>query len=63
MPFLDNEYGQYGLHDATWRSPGDFGNISPSSSDGSQGCVELPLATAAWLYNWVVIGTPVTIQN
>jgi lipoprotein-anchoring transpeptidase ErfK/SrfK len=63
MPFLHNQYGSYGLHDATWRDPSLFGNVSPSSSNGSQGCVELPLATAAWLYNWVDIGTPVTIKS
>ena len=28
MPFLDNKYGTYGLHDATWRASTDFGNIS-----------------------------------
>jgi lipoprotein-anchoring transpeptidase ErfK/SrfK len=63
MPFLDNQYGAYGLHDATWRTANEFGNISPSSSDGSQGCVELPLATAQWLFKWVSIGTTVTINS
>jgi lipoprotein-anchoring transpeptidase ErfK/SrfK len=62
MPFLHNQYGSYGLHDATWRDPSLFGNVSPSSSNGSQGCVELPLATAAWLYNWISDGTAVTIK-
>jgi len=63
MPFLRNQYGSYGFHDATWRSDSDFGNISPDSSDASHGCVELPLATAAWLYNWASVGTAVTIEN
>lgn len=63
MPFLYNQYGAYGLHDATWRSPSDFGNIAPDSSNASHGCVELPLATAAWLYNWTVVGTTVTIES
>ncbi|MGD0284255.1 MAG: L,D-transpeptidase [Candidatus Saccharimonadales bacterium] len=62
MPFLNNEYGTYGLHDATWRTSADFGNISPSSSQASHGCVELPLTAAAWLFNWASIGTTVTIQ-
>jgi lipoprotein-anchoring transpeptidase ErfK/SrfK len=62
MPFLHNQYGSYGFHDATWRDPSLFGNVSPSSSNGSQGCVELPLATAAWLYNWISDGTAVTIK-
>ena len=63
MPFLYNQYGAYGIHDATWRNPNQFGSISPSSSQGSHGCVEAPLATAAWVYNWSKIGTTVTIEN
>ncbi len=62
MPFLDNEYGVYGFHDATWRASSDFGNISPYSSQASHGCVEMPLTAAAWLYSWAAIGTTVTIQ-
>jgi lipoprotein-anchoring transpeptidase ErfK/SrfK len=63
MPFLDNQYGAYGFHDATWRPATAFGNIDPNSAQGSHGCVELPLATAAWLYDWVQIGTTVTIES
>jgi len=63
MPFLDNQYGAYGFHDATWRAADAFGNISPYSSNASHGCVELPLVTAKWLYGWVVIGTTVTIES
>jgi lipoprotein-anchoring transpeptidase ErfK/SrfK len=63
MPWLDNQYGQYGFHDATWRPANAFGNINPDSSDASHGCVELPLATAKWLYNWAQIGTTVTIES
>jgi lipoprotein-anchoring transpeptidase ErfK/SrfK len=63
MPFLSNQYGVYGFHDATWRQPNDFGNISPYSSSASHGCVELPLATAKWLYNWASVGTTVIIQS
>jgi lipoprotein-anchoring transpeptidase ErfK/SrfK len=62
MPFLNNQYGTYGFHDATWRSDGDFGNIDPYSSNASHGCVELPLATAKWIYGWAPIGTQLTIQ-
>jgi L,D-transpeptidase catalytic domain len=61
MPFLDNQYGAYGFHDATWRASTAFGNINPDSSEASHGCVELPLATAAWLYNWAAVGTTVSI--
>ncbi len=63
MPFLQNQYGQYGFHDATWRSANEFGNISPYTSNASHGCVECPLTTAAWLYNWVNVGTNVSIIN
>lgn len=63
MPFLDNQYGAYGFHDATWRAASDFGAIDPYSSNASHGCVELPLTTARWLYNWVSIGTTVTIKS
>lgn len=63
MPFLDNQYGAYGFHDATWR-PGDaFGDINDNSDDASHGCIECPLATAAWLYSWAKVGTTVTIQS
>ncbi len=63
MPFLTNQYGAYGLHDAPWRTPDQFGNISPNSLNASHGCVELPDAAAAWLYNWATIGTTVTVRD
>ena len=62
MPFLDNQYGAYGFHDATWRSDSAFGNIDPNSKDASHGCVELPLATAKWLYDWSSVGTTVIVR-
>ncbi len=62
MPFLFNKYGAYGLHDATWRQPNAFGNIPQSSKNASHGCVELPLATAKWLYGWLSAGSTVTIK-
>lgn len=63
MPFLYNQYGAYGLHDAQWRNPNEFGNTSPYSEKASHGCVELPLQTATFIYNWVNIGTEVDIVN
>lgn len=63
MPFLSNQHGIYGFHDATWRPNSDFGNVSPDSSDASHGCVELPLAAQAWLYKWAPVGTTVKIRN
>lgn len=68
-PFLSNKYGVYGFHDATWRANSDFGKIdinapfTTTNKSASHGCVELPLATAKWLYNWSVVGTTVTIQS
>ena len=63
MQFLYNQYGAYGFHDATWRPASAFGNISPNSKNASHGCVELPLATAKWLYGYTQIGTTVEIEN
>jgi lipoprotein-anchoring transpeptidase ErfK/SrfK len=56
MPF----YGGYGLHDARWRST--FGGAD-YIYNGSHGCVNLPDATAAWLYGWAPVGTPVWIHK
>ncbi|HSW71001.1 MAG TPA: L,D-transpeptidase, partial [Gammaproteobacteria bacterium] len=56
MPF----YADYGFHDASWRN-GSFGG-QDYYYDGSHGCVNLPTATAAWLYNWAPVGTPVWVH-
>jgi lipoprotein-anchoring transpeptidase ErfK/SrfK len=53
-------YEGFGLHDASWRS--SFGGPD-YYYDGSHGCVNLPLATAAWLYNWSSVGTPVWVHT
>ena len=63
MPFLYNQYGTYGFHDATWRKDSAFGNVDPHSANASHGCVETPLSTAKWLYNWAPVGTTVTISS
>lgn len=63
MPFLENEHGTYGFHDATWRPDSDFGNIDPNSKNASHGCVELPLNTSHWLYEWAPVGTTVIIKG
>jgi hypothetical protein len=64
MPFLDNQYGTYGFHDATWRKDSEFGTVNPyaTNADASHGCVELPLAASKWLYQWAEIGTTVTVK-
>jgi lipoprotein-anchoring transpeptidase ErfK/SrfK len=58
-------YSGFGLHDASWRN-GNFGETSGPFGyyyDGSHGCVNLPLATAEFLYNWSEVGTPVWVHN
>ena len=57
MPF----HGGFGLHDA-WRWRTSFGG-SDYYYNGSHGCVNLPLATAAFIYNWADVGTPVWVHT
>ena len=54
MPFN----GDIGMHDATWRSED---NYTPDryTWDGSHGCVNLPFAAAAKIYDLVETGSPV----
>ncbi|HET7060160.1 MAG TPA: L,D-transpeptidase [Candidatus Saccharimonadales bacterium] len=63
MPFLQNQNGTYGFHDATWRANSDFGNIDPNSKNASHGCVELPLNASHWIYDWAPVGTTVTVRD
>lgn len=51
-------YRGYGLHDATWRKESEFG-ADTYLRNGSHGCVNLPKAVAAELYDYVEVGTPV----
>ena len=52
MPF----YGNFGMHDATWRS--SFGG-EIYMTNGSHGCINLPLDSAAQIYNYVSEGSPI----
>ncbi len=52
MPY----YGNYGMHDATWRS--EFGG-DIYIANGSHGCINLPLDKAAQIYQYVYAGFPV----
>lgn len=61
MPFLDNNFGTYGFHDASWRKTAEFGNTDPNSEKGSHGCVQLGVANTKWLYEWAEVGTTVSI--
>ncbi len=56
MPF----FGGYGLHDATWRS--EFGD-EIYKTNGSHGCINLPLFAARRIYNTVDIGYPVVLYK
>jgi hypothetical protein len=56
MPFD----GDFGFHDAPWQTM-PYG--APGYTDnGSHGCVHLPAAAMAWLYQWAPTGTTVTIR-
>ena len=57
MPF----YGDYGFHDATWQTM-PFGSAG-YTTQGSHGCVHLPLAESYWVYDWASVGTKVTIES
>lgn len=52
MPF----YGNYGMHDASWR--GSFGGAI-YLTNGSHGCINLPPSMAAKIYEYVSTGFPV----
>lgn len=52
MPF----YGNYGMHDATWRNA--FGG-DIYLTNGSHGCLNLPLDAAAFIYEYVYAGSPI----
>lgn len=64
MPFDGGE----GLHDASWRSNfGPGSNVAPTDLGtgntilGTHGCVNMPLAAAAFTYSWAPIGTTVIV--
>lgn len=54
MPFA----GDIGMHDATWRTE-DHYTPDRYTWDGSHGCVNLPFAAAAKIYELVETGSPV----
>lgn len=56
MPF----YGGYGFHDASWQTI-PYGS-SLYTTQGSHGCVHLPLQEMAWVYSWASVGTTVSIK-
>lgn len=59
MPF----FGGYGMHDAGWRSSGEFSNHRTYRYNGSHGCVNMRYKDAAKLYSKIKVGTTVIIQK
>ncbi len=54
--------GDFGLHDASWQTM-PFGSQN-YRQQGSHGCVHLPTAAMAWLYQWATVGrTVVTVES
>jgi lipoprotein-anchoring transpeptidase ErfK/SrfK len=48
-------HGDVALHGTYWH------NLFGSGIRISHGCINLPLGSAAWLYNWAPVGTPVQV--
>ena len=54
-------FGNYGFHDANWQT---FPFGSPLyGTEGSHGCVHLPLTAVKWLFDWSSVGTTVMIEK
>ena len=58
LPF----YKGYGIHDANWRSSGEFGGATYQTS-GSHGCVNVPPTNMPSLFAAVGVGTPVIVHD
>ncbi|GAB4384887.1 MAG: hypothetical protein Kow00121_49010 [Elainellaceae cyanobacterium] len=54
VPYTMYYSGNYAIHGAYWHD--QFGSAI------SNGCVNLPVEQAQWLFNWASIGTPVVIE-
>lgn len=57
MPFINNNYG---LHDASWQSY--FGSVAYTIHNWSHGCVNLPTAKAAAIYDLCQVGDAVIVH-
>ncbi len=51
--------GDIGFHDASWQTMA-FGSAG-YTTQGSRGCVHLPLTTITWLHKWVQVGKTVVV--
>ncbi len=66
---MEYHAGGYYFHDATWRSyfgpganlPHDDPTSGQYSNNGTHGCINMSLSNAAWLYNWIEVGTPAIV--
>lgn len=56
VPYVMYIYGGVAMHGTYWHN--DFG----TGIRRSHGCINLPIDSAAWLYNWAPIGTPVQVR-
>lgn len=54
VPYVMYYDGHYAIHGAYWHDA--FG------TPVSHGCVNMPVADAAWLYDWAPLGTPVVVR-
>lgn len=54
VPYTMYYSGNYAIHGTYWHD--SFG------TPVSNGCVNVPIEQAAWLYNWASIGTPVIVE-
>lgn len=54
VPYVLWFNGNYSIHGAYWHN--DFGNVR------SHGCVNVPVDSALWIYQWAPIGTPVHVH-
>jgi lipoprotein-anchoring transpeptidase ErfK/SrfK len=53
--------GDFGFHDATWQTMA-FGSAD-YTTEGSHGCVHMPMTAIKWLYDWAQVNeTVVTIE-
>jgi lipoprotein-anchoring transpeptidase ErfK/SrfK len=56
IPFVGS---QYGFHDSSWQTF-PYGSAR-YRTDGSHGCVRMPLAALRFLYGWARVGATVTV--
>ena len=58
---MEFESSGYFIHDAYWRS--QFGPGTDTQNGGTHGCVNVPNASMAWLYDWAPVGTTVITKQ